>query len=223
MNKRWKIVGVLCFLLTIPAMMMVYPFLNTSTRGVHSLVISLDKAIPVVKWFVLPYVAWVGYITITLVYFCFKDSAHAFKAILVFDLGLLVCFLFYYFYQTEGPIRPEILGHDLLSQILKYVYQIDHPYNSFPSIHVMSSYLMIRAIRCSSWKNRVNQWIIGCSSTCIILATLFIKQHAIMDVIAAILLVECLFKFLELVYRWIPFLAPTVKPTAKKSFSVKPL
>lgn len=220
MNKNWKIVGMLCFLLSIPALMLVYPYLNTTTHGVHTLVTSIDKAIPVVKWFVIPYVAWVGYITITLVYFCFKDRTLAFKTILVFDLGLLACFLIYYFYQTQGPVRPEISGHDFLSRMLQYVYQIDHPYNSFPSIHVLSSYLMLRAIRNSQWKNRWIQWSIVCFSTSIILATLFIKQHVILDVIAAILLVEGLFKMVELVHSWLSLPKRTVKPVAEKSFSV---
>ncbi|MBU8918418.1 phosphatase PAP2 family protein [Bacillus sp. FJAT-29953] len=220
MNKKWKIVGVLCFLFSIPAMMLIYPYLNTPTRGVHTLITSLDKTIPVVKLFVIPYAAWIVYITITLVYFCFKDTSIAFKTILVFDLGLLASFLIYYFYQTEGPVRPEIVGNDLLSRMLQFVYQIDHPYNSFPSIHVMSSYLMIRASRDSSWKNRWMQWIIGCFSTSIILATLFIKQHVIMDCLAAILLVECLFKMVEYGYRRLFVQKRTVKSVGEKSFSV---
>ncbi|MEH7548923.1 phosphatase PAP2 family protein [Neobacillus vireti] len=220
MNGKWKIVGMLCFLLSIPAMMLVYPYLNTPSRGVHTFVTSLDKAIPVVKLFVVPYVAWVGYLTITLTYFCFKDSTLAFKTILVFDLGLLVCFIIYYFYQTVGPVRPEITGEDFLSRILQYVYKIDQPYNCFPSIHVMSSYLMIRAIRNSSLSKRWIKWSIVCFSTSIILATLFIKQHVIMDVVAAIVLVEWLFKIVELVHIWIVMPKRTVKPVAKKSFSV---
>jgi membrane-associated phospholipid phosphatase len=220
MNEKWKLVGMLCFLLSIPALMLIYPYLNTPTQGVHSLVTSLDRAIPVVKWFVVPYVAWVGYITIILVYFCFKDRTIAFKTIFVFDIGLLICFIIYYFYQTEGPVRPVITGHDILSRLLKYVYQIDHPYNSFPSIHVMSSYLIIRAIRNCSWKNKWILWFIRCFSTSIILATLFIKQHDIVDVVAAILLVECLFKIVEIVYAWITLSKPALKQAAKKPYSV---
>ncbi|MBM7653418.1 phosphatase PAP2 family protein [Neobacillus cucumis] len=220
MNKKWKIVGMLCFLMSIPAMMLVYPYLNTPTRGVHTLITSLDKAIPVVKWFVIPYVAWVGYLTITLIYLCFKDSTLAFKTILVFDLGLLACFIIYYFYQTVGPVRPEITGNDLISQLLKYIYQIDQPYNCFPSIHVMSSYLMIRSIRNCSWRNGWIKWGIRGFSTSIILATLFIKQHVLMDVFAAIILVECLFKMVDVVYGWLLVPKQTIKPVAKKSFSV---
>jgi membrane-associated phospholipid phosphatase len=222
MNGKWKKAGVLCFLLSIPALMLIYPFLNTPYRGVHSLVTSLDRAIPVIKIFVVPYVAWVAYISLSLVYLCFKDSTLAFKTILVFDLGLLVCFTIYYFYQTEGPIRPVITGHDFLSRTFQYIYEIDQPYNSFPSIHVMSSYLLIRAICNSSWKKGWHLWIIGCFSTSIILATMFIKQHFIIDVIAAILLVECLFKGVEFVYRWLSLQNHTLKDVAKKpsSYSV---
>jgi membrane-associated phospholipid phosphatase len=222
MNENWKQVGILCFLLSIPAIMTIYPYLNTPERGVHTLVTSIDKAIPVVKIFVVPYIAWMGYLAITLIYLCFKDRTLACKTILVFDLGLLTCFIIYYFFQTQGPVRPEITGHDFLSQMLNYVYQIDHPYNSFPSIHVMSSYLMIRAVRNSSWKNKWNQWIIGCCSTSIILATLFIKQHVIMDVAAAILLVECLFKGVEVVHQWLVVPNRAVKQVVKNpsSYSV---
>jgi hypothetical protein len=201
------------------ALMLIYPCINTPYRGVHTLVTSLDKAIPFIKLFVVPYAAWAGYISLSLVYLCFKDHKLAFKTILVFDLGLLICFIIYYFYQTEGPVRPVIIGHDFLSSILQYIYEIDHPYNSFPSIHVMSSYLLIRAIRNSSWKNKWHQWIIGCCSTSIILATMFIKQHDIMDVIAAIILVECLFKCVEFVYGWLLIQSRTLKDVAKKPSS----
>ncbi|HJV16218.1 MAG TPA: phosphatase PAP2 family protein [Bacillales bacterium] len=220
MNKKWKIVAILFFLLSIPAMMLVYPYLNTPTRGVHTLITNLDNAIPVVKWFVIPYVAWVGYLTITLIYFCFKDSTLAFKTILVFDLGLLGCFIIYYFYQTVGPVRPVLTGDDFLSRMLRFVYKIDQPYNCFPSIHVMSSYLMIRAIRNCSWKKWWNAWVIRFFSISIILATLFIKQHVLMDVFATILLVECLFKIVDVVHGWLVVPKRIVKPVAKKSFSV---
>jgi membrane-associated phospholipid phosphatase len=134
-------------------------------------------------------------------------------------LGLIISFIIYYFFQTEGPSRPVILGNDILSRMLQYIYAIDHPYNSFPSIHVMSSYLLIRAIRNNSWKTKWHQWLIGCSSASIILATMFIKQHVIMDVAAAILLVEILFKSVEFVYDWFFLQSPLLKNTAKKPSS----
>jgi len=216
MSQKWKRVGVLCFLLSIPALMLIYPNLNTSDRGVHTLITGLDKAIPFIKLFVVPYAAWVGYISLTLVYLCFKDYKLAFKTILVLDLGLMICFIIYYFFQTEGPVRPVITGNDFLSRMLQYIYGIDHPYNSFPSIHVMSSYLLIRAIRNSSWKNRWHQWTIGISSTSIILATMFIKQHVMMDVVAAIILVECLFKIVEFMYGLLFLRSRTLKDAPKK-------
>ncbi|MCM2533236.1 hypothetical protein NDK43_13540 [Neobacillus pocheonensis] len=103
MNQKWKKVGAHCFLLSVPALMLIYPYLNTPVRGVHTLVTGFDKAIPVIKLFVVPYTAWVGYISLSLVYLCFKDHKLAFKTILVFDLGLMICFIIYYFFQTEGP------------------------------------------------------------------------------------------------------------------------
>lgn len=201
MNERWKSVLIFCFLLSIPALMLIYPYLNSPSHGIHSPATGLDKEIPFLKIFVIPYIAWIGYIFVTLTFLCLKDRKLGYKTILVFDFGLLVCYIIYYFFQTEGPVRPVITGHDILSRLLQYVYLMDHPYNSFPNIHTMSSYLMMRAIRTSSWKNKWNQGIIYFCSTSIICATLFIKQHFLMDVLAAILLVECLFKSIEISFQ----------------------
>lgn len=216
MNEKVKQLGLLCFLLSIPALMWIYPYINTPYRGVHTLATSLDKSIPFIKIFVIPYAAWVVYVFLTLIYLCFKDRTLAFKTILVLDIGLVICFIIYYFFQTEGPVRPIISGDDVLSRTLQYIYRIDHPYNSFPSIHVMSSYLLIRAFRNRPWKNK---WFIGGFSTAIILSTLFIKQHFIMDVIAAILLVECVFISVDMVYKWLFVQNRTLKEVAKQPSS----
>jgi hypothetical protein len=36
MTQKWKKVGALCFLLSVPVLMLIYPYLNTSDRGVHT-------------------------------------------------------------------------------------------------------------------------------------------------------------------------------------------
>jgi hypothetical protein len=86
----------------------------------------------------------------------------------------------------------------------------------------MSSYLLIRAFHNSSWKKRWHQWFIGGFSTAIILATMFIKQHVIWDVAAAIILVECLFKSVDMVYKSV-FLSNRLKSDAKHpgSYTIK--
>lgn len=201
MNEKLRPVLIFCILLSVPGLMLIYPYLNSPSHGIHSVATGFDKEIPFLKVFVIPYVAWIGYIFITLILLCAKDRTLGYKTILVFDLGLLVCYIIYYFFQTEGPILPIISGHDFLSELLQYVYRIDQPYNSFPSIHTMSSYLLMRAIRGSSWKNKWNQGIIYFCSTSIICATLFIKQHFLMDVLAAILLVESLYKMVEIAFQ----------------------
>jgi membrane-associated phospholipid phosphatase len=103
--------------------------------------------------------------------------------------------------------------------MLENVYGIDHPYNSFPSIHVMSSYLLKRTLRNSTWKNKWHKWIVGCFSTSIILATLFIKQHVIMDVAAGIILVECLFIGVEFMYSKLFIQSRPLKTPAKTESS----
>ena len=219
MKQKNQLIGLLCLMLSIPGLMWIYPSINTPARGVHILMTSLDQAIPFIKIFVIPYAAWVVYIFLTLIYLCFKDRTLAFKTLVVFDIGLIICFIIYYFFQTQGPVRPIITGNDLLSRTLQYIYSIDHPYNSFPSIHVMSSYLLMRAIRSRSWKTKWIQWFILGFSTSIILATLFIKQHMVLDVVAAIVLVEFLFKGVDIVYTWLSLQNRKLKDVVKQPSS----
>jgi len=80
------------------------------------------------------------------------------------------------------------------------VYKADQPYNCFPSIHVLSCYLMMKAIYKSSIKNRVNQAVVYSNSIIIILSTLFVKQHVILDVASGILVGELVYRLVDAYY-----------------------
>jgi membrane-associated phospholipid phosphatase len=179
----------LSLLLSIPLLNLSYPLLNNGVRQVHSLVTDFDLAIPFVNGFILPYVFWYPFILIALFYICVKDKTTYYRTVLTFDVGLVLCYLIYYMYQTTVP-RPDVIGDGLLNDLVRRVYHWDQPYNCFPSIHVLTSYLIMRAI--GSLPN-VSRWIsvptILIGST-IIISTLFVKQHVLLDVASAILISE---------------------------------
>ena len=107
-----------------------------------------------------------------------------------------MCFIVYFFFQTTVP-RPKLVGNDILTNIVRFVYNSDNPFNCFPSIHVLFSYVMIKGVKKSGSKNLMVNGIICLISLLIILSTQFIKQHVILDLIFAILLAEGIYKAVD--------------------------
>jgi membrane-associated phospholipid phosphatase len=133
---------------------------------------------------------WYAFLGISMVYLCAVDRDTYYRTLLSYVISVLACFVTYYFFQTTVPLRPVLTEDDWLSRLVQYVYQNDQPYNCFPSIHCFSCYLMFKAFRES---RKVAPWMRASVQICavvIILSTLFIKQHVLLDVAGSIFLVE---------------------------------
>ncbi|MDF2986258.1 MAG: superfamily protein [Eubacterium sp.] len=194
MNKFKEMSLELALLLSIPLVKIIYFLLNNPGRGAVSLVTDIDRKIPFVKEFVVPYMIWYVFVFAVLIYFCFKDRKVYHRTLVAINLSLLICYAVYFVFQTTVP-RPQLAGNDIFTHMVEFIYTIDRPYNCFPSIHSLVSFILIMAINRSKIKNRMNFSIITGISVSIILSTLFIKQHVILDAIAAILLGRLVFNF----------------------------
>ncbi|MCY6484212.1 phosphatase PAP2 family protein [Clostridium aestuarii] len=192
-NKIKVNIPSLSLMLIIPVINIFYAFLNNSSRGVYDISIGLDNLIPFSKIFIIPYIIWYPFMISTLVYFCFRDKEIYHKMIISLILGLLLSYAIFFLFQT-GIERPVIEQNDILSKLVKFIYKTDNPYNCFPSIHVFTSYLMIKGIVNCKAKNTKSILIVSFTATIIILSTLFVKQHLVWDVIGGIILAEIVFK-----------------------------
>lgn len=186
----------LSLLLTIPCLNLIYFLLNNSDRGAYSLVTDLDNFIPLLKIFVIPYLGWYLYVLVILIFLCVKDRRVYYNTIITINASLLIASLIYYSFQTTVP-RPTLEDQDLLTQLVLWVYGHDQPYNCFPSTHVITTYIMMNGLAHSSAKTIFNQIIVYNFGILIILSTLFMKQHVILDVIGSILLVNIVFSIVE--------------------------
>jgi membrane-associated phospholipid phosphatase len=183
----------LSYMLSIPLLHTIYEWLNGRQRSAHLLVTELDRYIPFVPAFVIPYVFWYVFVFLTLAYICYKNRAVYLKTLIAYNISLLISYSIYYFYQTTVP-RPSLLPQDIFGQIIAYLYSTDMPYNCFPSIHVLSTYLIIKAVQKSCADQFVFQAFTWLTGLVIIASTVFIKQHVILDVIGGIFLAEVMFR-----------------------------
>lgn len=179
-------------LLSIPLTGLAYPLLNNASNGAQSLVTEVDRAIPFVKEFIIPYVLWYPFIFACLLYFFMKDRRVYFKTLISINIGMITSFIIYLVFQTHVP-RPALEGNDLFTRLVGAIYNGDNPYNCFPSIHVLESYLMIKGIHACRDKSGFAVISTDLMAVLIIFATLFVKQHVIIDVLGGIYLGEIVF------------------------------
>ena len=187
---NWKKYAPLAFMLVFPVLGWMYHWTNRVDQEVYSLVTSLDQATPFIKYFALPYSIWIFYIYVCLLYFFKKDANLYYRGVVTYTICALTCYLIYAVFQTTVP-RPALTGDDPFIWLMNYIYNRDQPFNCFPSIHCFSSYMVMRLIWASPVRNRRNVTLVTGMSSLIILSTLFVKQHVILDARAAIVLVEC--------------------------------
>lgn len=177
----------LIWLALFPLININYIIAGIITEKGKNISLPLDKEIPFISVFVFPYIYWYIYIFIGVIFILVKDRRKYIRALLAVYIGMLVCYFIYYLFPVEIA-RPTIINNDLPNKLVNIIYQNDRPLNCFPSLHVLNSYIIMRYT--NRKENKYWFYYTQIVGILIILSTLFIKQHFILDGIAAIILGE---------------------------------
>lgn len=163
-----------------------------SDREVWLVESAWDRYIPFCEWFVIPYVLWYVYI-IAVYYHAAKCEKKTFLRTAALGIGsMLLPMIFCTLVPNGIPIslRPEFesLGRsNVLTKLVEFIYANDSPpRNCMPSMHVSSSLALWFSLLCNE-KLKEKKWVkigSGILSISIALATVFIKQHSVLDLIA---------------------------------------
>lgn len=149
---------------------------------------SLDNYIPFCEYFVVPYFLWFPYMLFPILYLYFKSKRDYNKLVISGAIGMTIFLFISYIYPNTLIIRPDTFANDnVFSRLISFLHSIDTCTNVFPSIHVYNSLAVhVALLKCSNLKNilwaKILSWVLSIS---IILSTVFIKQHSIVDVIGA--------------------------------------
>lgn len=191
---------------------LLYSEFNMSREKVYSLVTNFDTNTPFIKLFVIPYYFWYTFMAIGLVLLLFKNNKEYMRSMVVLSIGQLICYFIYFNFQTTVP-RPILYGDDPLTKMIALMYKIDQPFNCFPSIHVFTTFsITIALLRTKELSKKIKSSAI-IISILIILSTIFIKQHVILDVFGGLILSI-------MVYRTIIVLEEVVFKVLKKRVSL---
>jgi membrane-associated phospholipid phosphatase len=178
--------GIVASLLLIPAILgtnLIYGSLNHGPNRIF-LETPLDRALPVVPIFAIPYVSLIPYIGVSLIAFLFARVRVYRSAAITMIIVWFISYAFYCFLQSYVA-RPSITGTDPFSSLVRSIYASDQPYNDFPSLHTSLSTII--AIHWWRLDRRIGIpaaiW-----TTLIVASTVLIKQHYLADVSFGLLL-----------------------------------
>ncbi len=153
----------------------------------HIVHTALDDVIPFCEVFIIPYLFWFFYILLAVLYFIFREGDHREYYRMVFHMmtGMTIFLIVSYLYPNAQQLRPTVFPRDnIFTYMVKELYSRDTPTNILPSIHVFNS-LAIHIAITTSEKLRDKKAIKIVSlviTTLIILSTMFLKQHSVIDV-----------------------------------------
>jgi membrane-associated phospholipid phosphatase len=161
----------------------IYALLNHGPAVLH-LQTSIDRALPLVPIFVIPYDSLNLYVYLSLILFLLLRNRLFQSAALSMIGAWLVSYLFYFFLQTE-VVRPVVMGNDIFSRMVRDVYAGDSPFNDFPSLHTSISTIL--AIHWFRMDRRIG-WPVAVWTALIVASTLLVKQHYVADLVSGLVL-----------------------------------
>ena len=147
----------------------------------------LDDLVPFCEYFVIAYVSWYLLIIGSLLYFLLY-SVDSFKNLQTYIIiTQIIAMAVYIIFPNRQDLRPEMFPREnVLTNLLGLIYAVDTNTGVCPSLHVAYSLgiasAWLREESVSGWKKAaIAVW---CGIICISVA--FVKQHSVLDILAAI-------------------------------------
>lgn len=166
----------------------------------------LDSYIPFCEYFFYPYAMWVFYLTAIFLYFVSRPWQEHRRFCINVMAGTTICLIICALFPNGQDLRVEVdSGKNLASFLVGVLHAADTNTNTFPSIHVFTSAASAISLHTSPGLKKYRRRILFCSDAAAILissSTVFLKQHSILDVIAALLLAAFMY--------WIVYIRPQV-------------
>ncbi|GHU41277.1 PAP2 family phosphoesterase [Clostridia bacterium] len=164
----------------------------------HVVHMALDDYIPFVEYFIIPYMLWFFYVAVTVIYLLFTDKEDFKKLCCFLFVGMTIFLIVSTVYPNGQFLRPSVFARDnVFVSIVEWLWKTDSSTSLFPSIHTYNSIGVYLAIRYNERlkKKKWVQYISFVLMVSIILATMFLKQHSVFDVLTAIALGVIMYVF----------------------------
>lgn len=168
------------------------------TTRYHLIQTRLDEHIPFIEYFIVPYLLWFAFIAVVFLYFFFTDVPGFYKMAKFMFTGMTIFLIISTVFPNGQDLRPVVFERDnIFVDMVRMLYRADTCTNVFPSLHVFNSLSACIAISESERlkKRRGICFAAYVLALLIILATVFLKQHSVIDVCGAAVMAYILYQF----------------------------
>lgn len=184
----------LYFLFYLAAFFFIERLITTDYTVIHC---SLDDKIPFVEYFIIPYLLWFLFFAVVYLYLGFTNKREYYQYFFLLAIGMTLFIVISILFPNGQNLRPQIdPDKNVFTAMVASIYRTDTSTNIFPSIHVYNAVVAQYAIMHNkqisrSWK--ISGFIL---TVLICLATVFLKQHSVIDGIGGIAMAVVLIYFL---------------------------
>ena len=169
----------------------------------HIIHTAIDDMIPVVEVFIIPYALWLPYLCISMIAIAVRSRSISRKTSYMLMAGMTLFIIISLVYPNMLELRAAIPDREnIFMDLIIYLHTIDTPTDVLPSLHVFDA-LVAAGLHMAFKDKKLLLVLSDILVVLIILSTMFIKQHSIIDVISAVVM-------------FIPILAAALLIKAKK-------
>lgn len=190
----------LFLLLFWPVYLTLFVLTEKYVTPIYNVYSPLDDFIPFCELFVIPYVLWYAFLAFVSIYTLFFDIPSFKKFYTFLCVTSVITFAIYILFPNMQNLRPDTFVRDnILVDVMKNLYEVDTNTNVCPSIHVVFSIGMLFTLWNSKhFRSALWRTVSVVITTLICLATVFLKQHSVIDIFAGVLLSVVAFPFVFL-------------------------
>jgi len=148
----------------------------------------LDDLIPFSEWFILPYALWMVSMVVLCLY-CLLFDVETFRRYSKFlVISMSISTVIFLVFPSCQELRPSNYPRDnFLTDLVAFLHKADTNTNVLPSEHVIGAIAVwIAAFHAQGLQRPWIKVSVSVLMTLVCLSTVFLKQHSVLDILAAI-------------------------------------
>ena len=147
----------------------------------------LDDIIPFNEFFLIFYVGWYVLVFGSLLYYFLYDVKRFRQLDLYIFVTQMVAMACYIFFPSRQDLRPEVFPREnFLTWVLGLIYTFDTNTGVCPSLHVAYSLAIVSVMVKDENLSKPLKLFVTVFSILVCLSTAFVKQHSVVDILAAL-------------------------------------
>ena len=157
--------------------------------GFHIIHTAIDDMIPVVEVFIIPYALWLPYLVIGMISIAVRSRTISRITSYMLMAGMTLFIIISLVYPNALELRAHIPDREnIFMDLIIYLHAIDTPTDVLPSLHVYDALAVAAGLHMAFKDKKLLLVLSDILVVLIVLSTMFIKQHSIIDVISAFIM-----------------------------------